>query len=83
MRHFNSGMEILMNISKRIAFLRKEQGMTQERLAERCNLTVSAIQNYESGRRKPSFDALIVLADTFNVSLDYLVGRYENDKTRF
>lgn len=72
-----------MDISKRIVALRREQGMSQERLAIKCNLTVTAIQNYESGRRKPSFDALIVLADAFNVSLDYLVCRGEHAKTRF
>ncbi|MBR1807569.1 MAG: helix-turn-helix transcriptional regulator, partial [Selenomonadaceae bacterium] len=33
---------------------------------------------YESARRKPNFDAIIALADFFNVSTDYLLGRTDN-----
>lgn len=67
-----------MDVSERITFLRKVRLLSQNRLAEMCNLTEMSIQNYESGRRKPSYDALISLADAFNVSLDYLVGRTDN-----
>ena len=38
----------------------------------------SAYQRYEQGRREPAFRQLLTLADTFNVSLDYLVGRTDN-----
>ena len=44
------------------------------------NLSELAIQNYESKRRKPAFDVLIALADYFDVSLDYLVGRSDDRK---
>ena len=37
-------------------------------------------QRYEYGERKPSFDMLIALADYFDVSIDYLVGRTDNPK---
>ena len=70
-----------MDISERIVSLRKERAISQKRLAEICSLTEVAIQNYESGRRKPSYDALLLIADAFNVSLDYLVGR-SDDPTR-
>ena len=37
-----------------------------------------AIQRYEYGERKPAYDVLIALADFFDVSIDYLVGRTDN-----
>ena len=64
-----------MLFSERLVAVRKSLGITQKSVAEGTNLTEIAIQNYESGRRKPAFDALISLADFFDVSLDYLVGR--------
>lgn len=67
-----------MIISERIILLRKQHSITQKQLAEGCSLTEIAIQNYESGRRKPSYDALFALADYFNVSIDYLVGRSDD-----
>lgn len=60
---------------ERLIRLRKERHLTQKQVAEGVGLTTIAIQNYESGRRKPAYDILIALADYFNVSLDYLVGR--------
>lgn len=67
-----------MNFSERIVALRKQHGITQKQLAESLELSEIAIQNYESGRRKPAFEVLLSLADYFNVSIDYLVGRTDN-----
>lgn len=64
-----------MDFSGQLLALRKQRGLTQKQLAADVGLSELAIQNYESGRRKPAFDALIALADYFDVSLDYLVGR--------
>ena len=69
-----------MSFSERLVLLRKSNGLTQKRLAEEMELSELAIQNYESQRRKPAFDVLIALADYFDVSLDYLVGRSEDPK---
>ena len=66
------------NVSSRIILLRKTHDLTQKQLAENISVTEIAVQNYESGRRKPAFDILISLADYFNVSIDYLVGRTDN-----
>lgn len=66
------------NISSRIIALRKKHNLTQKQLAENISVTEIAVQNYESGRRKPAYDILISLADYFNVSIDYLVGRTDN-----
>lgn len=60
--------------------LRKEQGYTQEQLADILNLTRSSISNYENGINEPSISILVAIADLYNVSLDWLTGR---TKTRY
>jgi len=52
---------------------RKEFGLTQEELAEKLQVSRSAISNWEIGRNYPDIQTLISLAKTFNVSLDYLL----------
>ncbi len=67
-----------MSYSERLVLLRKSRNLTQKQLATEVKLSELAIQHYESQRRKPAFDALIALADYFDVSLDYLVGRSDD-----
>ena len=55
--------------------IRKERGLTQKQLAIEIGASERGIQQYELGERKPAYDALIALADFFDVSLDYLCGR--------
>lgn len=64
-----------MTFSERLVSLRKEKKITQKQLAIELNLSEVGIQNYEGGRRKPAYDVLIALAEYFQVSIDYLVGR--------
>lgn len=71
-----------MDLKTRLTKIRNEFGITQKQLADGIGLSVIAIQNYESGRRKPAFDVLISLADYYNVSLDYLVGRSDIPERR-
>ena len=59
--------------------LRKEKKMTQEELAKFLNLSTTGYCYYEQGKREPSIDILCKLADLYNVSLDYLVGRNRVD----
>lgn len=67
-----------MDYASRIVELRKARGLTQKQLAFSANLSEDGIKNYEIRRRKPAYDALIALADCFNVSIDYLIGRTDN-----
>lgn len=53
---------------------RLELNLTQAKLAERAGLTPAAISQFESGLRKPSFDALHKLASALRVNTDYLLG---------
>jgi transcriptional regulator with XRE-family HTH domain len=55
--------------------LRIDSGLTQDEFAEKFNISGTAISKYETGEREPNFDLLIKLADYFNVSVDYLLGR--------
>lgn len=65
-------MDIFKN---RLKELRLERGVKQKELSEHLGLTLRAYQYYEAGNRYPDFQGLLALADYFNVSIDYLVGR--------
>lgn len=61
--------------SKRLRELRKSHRAPQADIAKALGISTRAYRFYESGDRFPDFHGLIALADYFNVSLDYLVGR--------
>lgn len=63
---------------ERLLELRKASGLTQKQLAIESNLSEVGIKSYERNIREPAYRQLISLADFFNVSLDYLVGRSDN-----
>ena len=58
--------------------LRVSKKIYQKDIAEFLNISTRAYQYYETGSRYPDFQGLIALADYFDVSLDYLVGRSDN-----
>ncbi len=55
--------------------LREKHGITQQQLAEMLNLTKNAVSHYENGVNLPSLDTAEKIADIFDVSVDYLLGR--------
>jgi len=57
----------------RIAALRREAGMSQAQLAGRLRVSPSAVGMYEQGRREPSANTLVELAEIFSVSVDYIL----------
>src|SRR5690554_7872763 len=61
--------------SERIRSLRKEKGYTQKKIADMLNLTASAIGGYENEERLPRAQKIKEIANIFNVSIDYLLGR--------
>ncbi|MDQ0418000.1 transcriptional regulator with XRE-family HTH domain [Croceifilum oryzae] len=69
----------MSNIGSRVKKLREKHSLTQKKLAEILGYkTDRAVQYIEQGKRNPDFEGLMTLANYFNVSLDYLVGRSDN-----
>ena len=60
---------------ERIKSLRVERRLKQREMAEQFGLALNSYQAYEYATRFPDFRGLIAIADFFDVSLDYLVGR--------
>ena len=61
--------------AQRVFELRKQRGMSQQELGAVIGLTSKSISTIESGLRSTTIEKLILLADFFNVSTDYLLGR--------
>ena len=59
----------------RLKELRNKANITQKELAEAINTSQQSIAFYEKGERKPKHDMVEKLADYFNVSTDYLLGK--------
>ncbi len=65
----------------RLRELRKAKGISQLKLALDLHTNQNTISRYETGEREPCISELIRIADYFDVSIDYLVGRTEyNEK---
>ncbi|NGP45391.1 helix-turn-helix transcriptional regulator [Bacillaceae bacterium SIJ1] len=60
-------------IGKRLKQLRGQQ--TQQWIADELGLTRARYSHYENGRSEPDYDTIITIADYFDVSIDYLLGR--------
>lgn len=66
----------------RLLELRKSRKLTQSELAHKLDLTQQAYARYENCQRQPDFDTLIRIANYFNVSIDYLLGRTEDRQNK-
>lgn len=62
-----------MSIGKRLVIMRETRKWSQQQVAERIGISRASYSQYEIDRREPSFEISIRLADTFQVTLDYLV----------
>lgn len=62
----------------RLKEIREKRRLTQAQLASILNLNQNTISRYESGEREANQEMLICIADYFNVSIDYLLGRTDN-----
>jgi len=60
---------------KRLSALRKQKGLSQYELADRLGYSRGQIANYEQGKREPDYETLRKIADFFDVTTDYLLGR--------
>ncbi len=60
--------------------LRKDKNLTQIGLQMKTGIEQALLSKYETGERVPTTDALIILADFYGVSIDYILCRTENPK---
>ncbi|MFI1989666.1 helix-turn-helix domain-containing protein [Actinoplanes sp. NPDC020271] len=65
---------LLDGIGPRLRRIRQERGQTLEALAAVTGLSISTLSRLESGRRRPTLDLLIPLAQTHRMALDHLIG---------
>lgn len=66
-----------MTTGERIAALRKERSWNQQQLSDRLHVSQSTLAMWETDKRRPSTDGINDMADLFDVSADYLMGRSE------
>ena len=70
-------MDYMPFFSQRVYELRKQRGLSQKELGAAVGLSHKAISTIESGLRATTIEKLVLLADFFGVSTDYLLGRRE------
>lgn len=68
-------------LGENLKSLRIKKGLTQQQLADLLKINRVTYTQYELDKREPDNTTLIALADFFNVSTDYLLGREEKDST--
>ena len=67
-----------MLLCERLSELKSSKQLMQKEIAQGAGVPLRTYQRYETGEREPSASTLSALADFFNVSIDYLVGRTDN-----
>ena len=67
-----------MAFAERLKELRKQAHLTQVELAKRLGIGQSSYADWERGKKKPTQENLVKIAQILNVSVDYLVGNSEN-----
>jgi len=65
----------------RLRELREEKGISQKELGKLFNVAQNTISNWENGTREPDTKTLVKLAELFECSVDYLVGRTDDPET--
>lgn len=65
----------MSNSTEIILSLVKERKITKARLERECGLSNGTIHNWEIGKNNPSYGAIVKIANYFNVSMDYLLGK--------
>lgn len=68
------------SFGQRLSRIRKEKGLTQEDVASRITISPQAVSKWENDISSPDISVLSQLADMFDVSVDELLGREENEK---
>ena len=64
-----------MTFAEKLRMLRKQKGLSQGEVARRLHFQRATYGQYEQGRRHPDYETLIKIADFYDISVDYLLGR--------
>lgn len=67
----------MLKLPERLLALRKERNQSQKSIVAEMGMALNTYVRYERGEREPTASVLVQMADFYNVSLDYLVGRSE------
>lgn len=70
-----------MVLGSNIAQLRERRGLSQAALSKELNISQATLAMYETNKRRPNVEMLNSIADYFNVTTDYLLGRPEKTDT--
>ena len=70
----------MIKFAERLKVERKKKGVKQSDVANYLGIVTSSYQYYELGRRRPDYEGLVALADYFDVSVDYLLGRCDDPR---
>ena len=65
----------MIKFAERLRELRREKKVTQSKMADFLGIKLRSYQNYEGGSPRPDYEGLVALADYFDVTTDYLLGR--------
>ncbi|MGN0165156.1 MAG: helix-turn-helix domain-containing protein, partial [Lachnospiraceae bacterium] len=63
---------------KNLKLLRTQKGISQQKLANEIGISQQSINKYENQNIEPDINTLIALADYFETTVDYLIGRTDN-----
>lgn len=69
-----------MEFGDRIKLLREKHELTQEQLANKVGISRAALAKYEKNNREPDFKTMKQIAEFFDVSIDYLLGREQKSE---
>ncbi|MGM9904004.1 XRE family transcriptional regulator [Enterococcus hirae] len=68
---------LLDTLHCRLNFLKEKNNLTTSEVAEKLQLPIKKYKSYEDGNQIPSIIELLFIADFYQISIDYLVGREE------
>ena len=71
-------MSLVSDMKNNLKLLRKQKGLTQIGLQMQTGIEQALLSKFENGDRVPPTETLLRLADFYDVSIDYLLGRTEN-----
>lgn len=70
----------MVKYGDRLRSLREAKGLSQKELADRLNINRSTYARYETSSTQPDYDILNAIANFYDVSVDYLLGRINENK---